>query len=195
MEAVLRLYTFKDGLLSKLAHDLLLEATRFEVELAGELLRAHADTRYFQVLGSMRNGELEAPGLSSSDKARILENLRSDVLRSEQFPEATLEARVEAEAGGVNVTGSLCLCGTSRPFAMRLAHQAGRMRGAVDIVPSRFGIAPFRAFAGALKVQDRVRLTVDAETPAAWSMEAPTGSMVRVMRWQPATSDSSGPRA
>ena len=37
----------------------------------------------------------------------------------------------------------------------------GRDRGAVELVPSRWGIAAFKALMGAIRVQDRIWVTFD----------------------------------
>jgi len=175
LDAEIRVYTFKEGLLSKLAHDLLLDVSRFHIELQDGAVRADFETTSLVVLGPMRDGKL-VEGLSESDKAKIRESMQGEVLRSERYPRAHLDARATRDASGVRISGSLTLCGSSQPLELTLTQASGRLRGEVELCPSRFGIRPFRALGGALKVQDRVRVRIDAREP-------PAASEHDVLRW------------
>ena len=72
-----------------------------------------------------------------------------------------------AGEGRLRVTGELEIAGTARPVEVELAIEGGRLTGEATIAQSEWGIKPYSALLGALKVADRVRVTVDAELPAA----------------------------
>jgi hypothetical protein len=164
MDAVIHVYTFKEGLLSKLAHDLLLNLTRFEIEAQSDTVHAVMDSASLEVVGAMREGVLQA-SVSESDKRTIQENMVQDVLRSKRFPQVRLTASVKRSDLAVDLHGTLELCGVSQPMRMTLLRRGGRLSGDFEFVPSRFGIKPYRALAGTLRVQDRVRISVDAQDP------------------------------
>jgi polyisoprenoid-binding protein YceI len=56
------------------------------------------------------------------------------------------------------VQGTLTIVGTERPasFQLKLAED-GRVTGRVPVTQSEWGIKPYRAFMGALKVRDTSR--------------------------------------
>lgn len=141
-------YTWKEGVLSPIAHDLRLSAGRVDVTRTGDRVVARVATDSLTVDGVVRHGSLDPTGLSAKDKREIEQNIREKVLHVRQFPEALFEGN---EAG----EGTLTLHGRTLPIVIR--------DGEVEIVPSRWGIAPFRAMLGALRVQDRVRIVI---TPA-----------------------------
>lgn len=163
MQAAIYVHTFKDGLLSKLAHDLLLRPEQVALEVQGNRVEVRCDTAQWEVLGTMQAGKLVQPGPSASDQQKILQNLCRDVLQSERHPTARYTGTATPDGkGGLHVAGHLTLCGVSLPLSFSLTRVDGLLRGGFEFVPSRFGIKPFRALGGALKVQDRVRIEIEA---------------------------------
>jgi polyisoprenoid-binding protein YceI len=73
--------------------------------------------------------------------------------------------RVEETAGGLSVTGDLTLRGTTRPIAFDLAVDGGRVRGAAVVKQTEWGMKPYTALFGALKVADDVRVEIDCALP------------------------------
>jgi hypothetical protein len=148
--------TFKEGLLSKVAHDLLLSLERFEARTDGRRVEVDLDLRSLRVVGVMKKGVLEPGGVSEADKREIERNIARDVLRTDRHPSATFRGVAEPGSGGQCVTGTLTLTGTSRPVAFVVREEAGTWRAEVELVPSEFGIRPFQALMGAIKLRDRV---------------------------------------
>jgi hypothetical protein len=179
MDAVIHVHTFKEGLLSKLAHDLLLNLRRFEIEAQGDAVRAVCESGSLEVLGVVRHDALEE-SLSEGDKKTILEHLNAEVLRTQRFPLVRFTGRVWRGESALSVEGVVEMCGASQPLDVVLKRDRDRLRGTFELVPSRFGIKPFRALAGTLRVQDRVRITVDACFPG----DAPA-SGPEPLRWRP----------
>ncbi len=152
-----RVFTFKDGLLSKVAHDLQLTLTRFEVTRDGDALTGRFWPATLTVDGSVKGGRVDPGGLRDKDKRDILNNINTKVLHTDRHP----VAQFEGQRDGARVRGTLTLNGRSQPVDFAVREADGRVTGTVSLVPSRWGIAPFKALMGAIKLQDRVEVRLD----------------------------------
>ena len=165
-------FTRKEGLLSKVAHDLQLRVTRWTVTWRGEPgaiegIEAQLDASSLRVVGAMRDGQL-APGvLSDSDKQKIERNIVQDVLRARVHPTITFAAdNVTASGAGWSLSGRLQLCGKSRQVSL-FARKDGEIATAdVPIHQPDFGIKPYTAMLGTLKVHPDVTVRVTLPLPA-----------------------------
>jgi hypothetical protein len=159
----IQVFTFKRGLLSKVAHDLCLGLQRFEVRTDGE----HVTGRFFldslHVEGAVKNGELDADALSDADKREIVGNIRDSILHTEKHPEAVFEGRAQKIAEGWRVHGVLELVGRREEIDLAVRKDGDRVGGEVELVPSRYGIEPFKALMGAIKLADRVIVRFEFE--------------------------------
>ncbi|MCA9528232.1 MAG: YceI family protein [Myxococcales bacterium] len=155
------LFVFKEGLLSALGHDLRLGVREFRVDLDEDQVQATFRVDSIRVDGVMRDGRFDDGGLSPKQKREILDNINSKVLLTRRHPEIVFRGR----RNGMKVTGDLAMVGRSNGVELTVTHVSGRYRGRVEIKPLRWGIAPFSAMLGALKIQDRV--VVEFELPDA----------------------------
>src|SRR5688572_16672390 len=80
--------TFKEGLLSKVAHDLCLVLDQCSVQTDGERIEAVFHPASLSVAGVMRGGRLDTDCLSEHDRREILENVRDKILLIDRYPEA-----------------------------------------------------------------------------------------------------------
>ena len=158
--ATIHVFTYKDGLLARLAHDLRLTLGRFEIQRDGATLSARFWPASLTVDGAIdRKGQVDRHALSDSDRRKIGENIAAEVLHLDRSPEASFRGRiVDGEAA---VEGELTLHGRSAPLQVAVRAVDGRVRAEVTLAPSRCGVAPYRALAGAIKLQDRVLVVVD----------------------------------
>lgn len=161
MDAIIHAYTFKEGLLSKLAHDLRFTLTRFSISARGSEIVGRFSLGSLRVDGVMRSGRLERNELSQSDREKIQETMK-DVVHAAEHAEAKLTARLLTATAPFVIDGQLTLRGETHPIQLRLDREADRLLGTITIVPSQWGIKPYRALGGTLKLQDKVRLTIDA---------------------------------
>lgn len=171
--ATIHVFTFKDGLLARLAHDLRLTLGRFEIQRDGAALTGRFWPASLTVDGAMtRQGQLDAHALSDSDRRKIEQNIAEDVLHLARAPEASFSGRILA--GEAAVEGELTLAGRSAAVQAPVRAADGRLRAELTLVPSRWGIAPYRALAGAIKLQDRVLVVVDlpAQIDERWTWTA-----------------------
>ena len=193
MDATIHIYTYKEGLLSKLAHDLRLTVTRFEIDARGTEVTASLQAGSVRVDGVMKDGRLLRDQLSPSDLGKIRDNMLRDVLRAGEHPEVRFVGRTASREPPFALSGELTLGGSTQPFATMLTLRGERLVGDAEIVPSQWGIKPFRALGGTLRVQDRVRLRIDAS--AEFLQHAGELNPAVQLVWQPAASTTSGVRS
>lgn len=157
----IRVFSFKEGLLSKVAHDLQFSLGRFEVESDGQHVVARMLPSSLEVEGVMRKGQLDAHGVSDADKQEIEGNLRQKVLQTDAHPRAVFSGDAVPAPGGYRISGSLTLAGRTRDLAFEVRQEAGHWRAEIELVPSLWGIKPFKAWMGAIKLQDRVVVRIE----------------------------------
>ena len=162
-----QVFTFKDGLLSRLGHDLRFRVTRFEVQVEERKVSARFRSDSLELEGAMVGTQLQPDVLGARDRRDIEETAREKILQIRRFPEVRFEGELDlSTAERPRATGTLELVGQRQPLAIELERGGGRVRGKVVLTPSRFGIAPYKALLGALKLQDRVELVFDLEDDA-----------------------------
>jgi hypothetical protein len=155
MKVTVEVLTYKEGLMSRVAHDLKLVADSVVVD---DDFSARIDASSLRVVCVMKKGR-EAPGtLSAKDLRSIQDSLRSDVLHTRRHPEIRFSAgSVEGDpAAPRRVSGTLHLHGAERPI--RLDFKGGEAR--VRLHQPDFGIKPFSAMMGMLKVKPGVEVVV-----------------------------------
>ncbi|MBI2570790.1 MAG: YceI family protein [Candidatus Schekmanbacteria bacterium] len=157
----IKAFTYKAGLLSAVAHDLRLSLRRFEVRVEGDSLSARFWPSSFEVDGAIENGELAVDRLGEKDRRDIYSNLTAKVLLVESHPEIRYRGRIEESPAEVRLRGQLEMLGESVDTPLTLLPSGGRLVGEVTIIPTQWGIKPFSAAFGTIKLQDRVRLTFD----------------------------------
>lgn len=169
----LLLRTFRDGLAQQAGHDLAIEVTGWSGELtvnddlAPAALGLHIDLTSLVV----RDGSGGLKPLTDKDKRDIAVTARK-VLGTDKHPQATITATGFDQAGDGKwlVSGTLELNGVQRPLRVRVTDAGqGRYRASASVVQSQFGIKPYSAFLGALRVRDAVEVEadVDLSEPAA----------------------------
>jgi polyisoprenoid-binding protein YceI len=167
------LRTFRDGLAAQAGHDLTIEATRWSGMLGvnDDLSPADLDVRIDMGALVVRDGTGGVKPLSDRDRREIAVTARK-VLASDQFPEAVFAAAgfQPGAGGGGEIRGTLTIRGQERPLQVRVTQTgAGRYHAEAQVVQSDYGIKPYSAFLGALRVRDAVDIAVDLDLsdPAA----------------------------
>jgi polyisoprenoid-binding protein YceI len=154
--ATCTVFTFKEGLLSPLAHDLQIEVRTFWVDIDDARCTAELDARSLYVV-TARKDERPHDTLSAEQKETIRATLMSEVLHSDRFPAIRFES---TDVQATSVTGTLTLHGTARPVSVRVEARDGRRIGTVELHQPDFGIKPYRAALGTLKVKPDVRIEI-----------------------------------
>lgn len=162
-QADVLVFTYKEGLLSAVAHDLKIRVTRFSIEIDEEAkkVRARFDARSLRVVTAMRDGQDAYSALSDDDKRKIEAHIVDDVLRVKQFPDIVFESsRVEERETGYHVRGKLTLCGQTREIALDTRSDGeGQVMEALLHQP-HWGVKPFSAMLGTLKIKPDVAVRV-----------------------------------
>ena len=69
---------------------------------------------------------------------------------------------MSADGDALAVTGDLTLVGTTHPVSFDLALADGRVKGVAVVKQTDWGMKPYTALFGALKVAEEVRVEIDA---------------------------------
>ncbi|HTT55412.1 MAG TPA: YceI family protein [Streptosporangiaceae bacterium] len=164
------LRTYRDGLAATAGHDLVIDLPRWSGELtvdddkAPEALEVRVDIGALAV----REGTGGVKPLNDRDRREIATTARR-LLATEQHPEVVFtvtQFEFNGESGVIE--GNLSIRGVSRPFRLQVSQpELGTYRGTGTVVQSAYGIKPYTAFFGALKVRDTVDVEVEATIPAS----------------------------
>ena len=160
--ASLRIRTGRTGGAAKAGHDLLIEVESWQATLDREAqpaLTLTADTGSLRVL----EGAGGLKSLSEGDKADIKKTIDKEVLKGARVDFRSSEVR--DALGGLKVSGELSLNGKQAPVTFDLAiADDGRVTGSATVTQSAFGMKPYSALFGALKVADEVRVEIDGKS-------------------------------
>ena len=150
------------GAAQKAGHDLVIEVTSWKGTLrVGDEAEVTltADSGSFNVLWG--TGGIKS--LDADDKAGIKQTVDEEILER-----TSIEFRstsVDLDRGSVD--GELELLGMSRPLSFELHADDGRVTGRAVVKQTDFGMKPYTALFGTLKVADEVEVAIDARLPAA----------------------------
>ena len=156
--ATLSVRTRRGGAAAKAGHDLLIHVTAWEGTLtigddgapaAAELAADATSLRVQEGTGGMK-------ALDDGDKANIHQTIDDEVLRRRDI------AFRSTAVHGARVEGELTLAGQTRPLALDLAvSDDGGVRATVTVTQSDWGMKPYSALFGTLKVLDEVEVSLE----------------------------------
>jgi polyisoprenoid-binding protein YceI len=158
-----RVFTFKEGLLSAIAHDLELVVKSFEIDVAEDRskLSARFDARSIEVVEPIVDGRRSPGTLSDKDKAKIQSTIASDVIPTKKFPEIRFESsEIEEVEGGWSVRGKLELAGRSKEISVRARREGDAAHASYVIHQPDFGIKPYSAMLGTLKIKPDIEVRI-----------------------------------
>jgi hypothetical protein len=156
--------TKRGGAAAKAGHDLDMLVTAWEGTLevgedgagTGAELRADASSLRVQ----KGTGGMQA--LGEDDKANIHQTIDDEVLKRQDI--VFRSTAVQSAAGGLSVEGELTLAGTTKPLAFELAvGDDGALSATATVTQSAWGMKPYSALWGALKVLDDVEVALDGK--------------------------------
>jgi polyisoprenoid-binding protein YceI len=161
-DGVLSVRTSRKGAVAKAGHDLLIHVTEWSATLdTGDApsLTLDVDATSLRV----REGTGGVKPLGEDDLAKIEQTIDDEVLLRRDIDFRSTS--VEVDGARLAVTGDLTLAGVTRPTAFDLSLAGGRVTGAAVVKQTEWGIKPYTALFGALKVADDVRVEIDAALP------------------------------
>jgi polyisoprenoid-binding protein YceI len=162
----IEVFTFREGALSAIGHDLLLRATRFDRDVLAGAITVRVDTTSLRVVGAVRGGAVDESALSDRDKAEIERNCARDVVEAQRHAEATfVSSEVRQTEAGWAVRGTLTIHGVAHEGTFEVLRKDGRAIARIDLDIRSFGMKPYSAMLGALRVKPVVLLVVEVPVP------------------------------
>jgi polyisoprenoid-binding protein YceI len=153
-DVVCRVFTFREGKLSTLGHDLELDVRRFSLKISGDLSQVEATFDPSSI-------EVHQPALSDKDKHKIESTLKDVILKTRTHSSITFSStEVRANGTGYKLSGVLDLNGVKRTLLcdIQLAHD--ELTADITLHQTDFGITPYAVMLGALRVRNDLRVVV-----------------------------------
>ena len=158
--ASLRVETGRSGAAAKAGHDLTIDVQSWSATLEvgdNSSLELSADATSLHV----REGKGGMQALKDDDKADIRKTIDKDVLKKKDI--VFRSSSVEPAGDGLSVSGDLEMGGKSKPVTFTLSDSGGTLTGSATVKQSDWGIKPYSALFGALKVNDEVTVAVEGK--------------------------------
>ncbi len=153
--------TRRTGAASKAGHDLVMEVTSWaaEVDIAKDpAITLTADGGSLRV----RDGTGGVTALGDDDKAGIEQTIDEEVLKRTAIEFRSSALELGPDGTGASVHGELELAGTRHPISFELRSEDGRLTARATVKQSDWGIKPYSALFGTLKVADEVEIGIEA---------------------------------
>ncbi|HEX2054633.1 MAG TPA: YceI family protein [Actinomycetota bacterium] len=161
---VVRVY--REGMAKKAGHDLIIDVNSWKATAdiaenpAQSQFTASVDVGSFNV----REGVGGVKPLSEGDKADIKKNITQKILTSPEI--SFTSTAVQPSGDSATITGDMRIMGRTNPATVKLSQDGNKVKGTLSIVQSQWGIKPFQAMMGALKVKDQVDIELEANIPS-----------------------------
>jgi polyisoprenoid-binding protein YceI len=156
---------------AKLAHDLILSPSQWSGTLnvdadnpAASSATLSIDARSIEILEAV--GGMKS--LSDKDRRDIGKNIDDKVLETGKHPTLTFESTsVSGSAPNFNAAGNMTIKGTTRPVNVALNVNGSQVTAKTSVSQKDFGIKPFSAMMGAIKLRDDVDFELTVDLPSA----------------------------
>jgi polyisoprenoid-binding protein YceI len=153
--------TGRSGAAAKAGHDLVIDVTTWHATLevgddpASTSIAFEAEPTSLRV----REGSGGIQALGDDDKVSIQQTIDEDVLKRQAIAFRSTAVRPTPDGSRISVEGELTFVGNARPIAFELTVGAeGKLSGSAVIKQTDWGIKPYSALFGALKVADEVEV-------------------------------------
>lgn len=158
--------TGRTGLGAPAGHDLTIEVTRWACLVTVDGADPARSTVSVDVEADsleVREGTGGIKPLTGSDRADIERAIRGKILHTARHPAITFRSTgVAGPPDSLTVDGDLTIMDRTRPVTVRgTLDEDGRVRATATVRQTRWGIKPYSAFFGALKLADEVAVEVD----------------------------------
>lgn len=157
--------TARTGMGAIAGHDLTIEVTRWHgtasvnaADPSASSVEVTAEVASFEV----REGTGGVKPLTNADRADIKRTLMDKILEAGRYPEISFASTgVSGGEDALRIDGSLTIKGVPRPVIVRGRLSGDRAQGSAVVTQSQWGIKPYSAFFGALKLRDEVEVEFD----------------------------------
>ena len=152
------MHTKRGGAAAKAAHDLDLHVTSWEATLdleagTAELTADGSSLRVEKGVGGMME-------LTDEHKGNIHQTIDEEVLEKRNI--TFRSTSIAGSDGRFRVDGELSLAGRTEPLSFELVVEDGKVSGTATITQTRWGMKPFSALFGTLKVLDDVEVQLQS---------------------------------
>ncbi|GLY83943.1 polyisoprenoid-binding protein [Actinoallomurus iriomotensis] len=163
----LRLRTGRSGLGRRAGHDLTIEVTRWSGEAVIDLddpsactVTAEMDPASFEVV----EGGGGVMALTAADRIEILKTVREKILKTRAHPVIRFRStEVSGTPSAFTIEGELTIMDVTRPVTVHGRISGERLTGEATVVQTRWGIKPYSALFGQLRLADEVKIEFDSE--------------------------------
>jgi superoxide dismutase, Fe-Mn family len=173
--------TSRTGAAAKAGHDLLIHVTAWQatLEVGGDPAQTSivldADATSLRV----REGTGGMQALGDDDKTSIQKTIDDDVLKRKRIEFRSTGVQAADDGSRLSVQGDLMLVGQACPIAFDLTvGDDGKLGGSAIVKQTDWGITPYSALFGALKVADEVEVAIDASLTS--NVEIPMSSLEEI---------------
>jgi polyisoprenoid-binding protein YceI len=168
--ASLKVWTGKEGKVAKVGHNLEIEVADWSATLTlgdspeATALTLNANSRSLRVLAG--TGGMQK--LGDDERENITTTINDEVLKGSEITFASTGVHGVGGTNDLHVHGDLTVFGKTAPtsFTLSIADDDS-FKGEAVIQQSDFGVKPYSALFGTLKVKDEVRVTVEGKLPEA----------------------------
>jgi hypothetical protein len=161
--AVCQVFTYKEGLLAPFAHDLRIVVTSFVITIGNEnrFVNARFDAESLRVDCAMVNGTERPDLLSTWEKEEINRSIIKDVLDTGTYKDILLaSSSVTRENSAYLVKAALTVHGVTRDIIFNIKPVAEQYVADVRLSLPDFGIKPFAALFGAVRIRPGILIRV-----------------------------------
>lgn len=166
--AVCKIFTYREGLLSPFAHDLRISVRSFFVEVGGveHFIKASFDTGSLRVDCAVVDGKERVDLLTERDREEINNSVIRNILKTDKYPVVTLvSSSVSKDDSQYLVRGGLTVQGRTREISFAVRKEDGTHYVAdVSLHLPDFGIKPFSAFFGAVRIKPDILIHIRIPT-------------------------------
>ena len=147
---------FREGLLTSFGHDVTLQVTNLSLDVGDD----DGITADFDP-GSLR----VTTDISASDRQDIEKNAEK-VLELRKYPKIQFRSvSVVLDGTRARIEGDLTLHGVTSPISVEALDDGQRWKATILLDQRKFGIKPFSAMLGALKVKPEVEVNISVPHP------------------------------
>jgi polyisoprenoid-binding protein YceI len=159
-------HTYREGVAQKVGHDLIIDVAQWEatVETDGDgvptAVHFTAGSRSLQI----REGHRGVKPLSDKDRQEIRKNIEEKILLG--GPIEFRSSSIDKSGASLAIRGELTVAGATRPETFDVAAAGdGGITATLTVTQTDYGVKPFRALMGALKVRDAVDVVFNVQLP------------------------------
>ncbi len=159
------IFTLKDGVMQRLAHDIKLRVGKFSIVVEGEqAVRASFDASSVATVCYRKDGA-DDPSASDSDKATIDQIVHKEILEVAKHPEITFaSSKITKTDAGYTIDGTVTIKGKSKALVVAVKREGAKLVGETSFDQRDFDIKPYSAMLGTLRIQPHLKVRV--EVPA-----------------------------